>query len=228
MSQEEPVKDPYFDQIVKAYELDMDKLHREFIEPPRYLSLMHCANEIYNKGIKGDVAECGVFRGYFAQYINSFFSDRELHLYDTFIGFPSGDVKYDKQFGYLSGKHDIGVDSGMFHEQTEIDEVLKRMEFPEMVHFHVGRVPETLDFSDNRKYCFVSIDCDLSLPTFGAMEYFYPRMSVGGYIFVHDYNHGAGDFFGVKEALQRYQKIYEIELKYVPISDFSGTAVIVK
>ena len=219
------LKDPYLDQIVKAYDVDLDKLYEQFIEPARYLTLMHCANEIYDRNIEGMVAECGVFRGYFAQYINWFFSDRQFHIYDTFTGFPDSDRQYDIENGYLSGKHDLG----MFSEMVAVDEVLDRMPFPEMIEIHIGKVPDTFDLSDTTsKYCFVSIDCDLSLPTFGALEYFYPLMSSGGYIFVHDYNHGAGDFFGIKDAIQQYQKMYGVDLKYVPLSDFSGTVVIVK
>jgi len=224
VSQEE-IKDPYLDQIVKAYELDLGKLHGQFIEPSRYLTLMHCANEIYDKDIRGQVAECGVFKGFFAQYINWFFSDRKFHLYDTFTGFPDADRHYDIEQGYLSGKHDLG----MFSDIVAINEVMGIMPFPEMIELHVGRIPDTFDEANCwSRYCFVSIDCDLSLPTFSALEYFYPRVNNGGYIFVHDYNHGAGDFFGIKEALQKYQKLYGIDLKYVPLSDFSGTVVIVK
>jgi O-methyltransferase len=224
MSQEE-IKDPYLDQIVKAYNVDMNKLHMEAIEPARYLSLMHCANEIYDKKIKGYVCEVGVYKGFFAQYINEFFHDRILHLYDTFCGFPEEEVDYDFKFNLLSGKHDMPS----FSRENDLDGVKSLMPHLENCVFHEGKVPETFDLSDNHsRYCFVSIDCDLSLPTFSALEYFYPRVNNGGYIFVHDYNHGAGDFFGIKEALQKYQKLYGIDLKYVPLSDFSGTVVIVK
>jgi O-methyltransferase len=223
MSQEE-IKDPYLDQIVKAYNLNLEKLHSEAIEPARYLSLMHCAKEIYDKNIKGSVCEAGVYKGLFAQYINGFFNDRTLHLYDTFCGFIEGEVKYDFHFNYLSGKHDMPS----FSRDNNLELVKALMPHLDKCVFHIGRIPETLDYSSSEKFCFVSIDCDLHLPTFNCLEYFYPRVNVGGYIFVHDYNHGAGDFYGIREAIKRYQNMYKIELKYVPLSDFSGTVVIAR
>lgn len=47
------------------------------------------------KNISSSVAEAGVFRGEFAKYINQFFPDRKLYLYDTFEGFNASDMKND-------------------------------------------------------------------------------------------------------------------------------------
>lgn len=43
--------------------------------------------ELRKKNIEGAVAEVGVFRGEFAQYINYAFPDRKCYLFDTFEGF---------------------------------------------------------------------------------------------------------------------------------------------
>ena len=44
--------------------------------------------EIRDRKILGSVAEVGVYKGDFAKYINYFFPDRKLYLFDTFEGFP--------------------------------------------------------------------------------------------------------------------------------------------
>lgn len=43
----------------------------------------------------GSVAECGVLYGETAMFINKYWSDRTLHLFDTFEGFPDNDIEYD-------------------------------------------------------------------------------------------------------------------------------------
>jgi hypothetical protein len=45
----------------------------------------------------GSVAECGVFRGHFASHLNVCFSGRKLYLFDTFEGFHTRDIEYEKQ-----------------------------------------------------------------------------------------------------------------------------------
>jgi O-methyltransferase len=217
------LQDPYLWQLVNTYNLDMQRLYGEYIEHSRYLTLMHCAKEIYENDVEGSVAEVGVFMGLFAQYINKFFPDRKLHLYDTFTGFPEEDLEYDVNRRMLNGKHDYT----MFSRDTSVELVMSKMLYPDKCKLHIGKVPDTFEYNDE-KFCFVSIDPDLYLPTYVSLEYFYPKVSRGGYIFIHDYNHGAGDFNGIKSAVDDYKKNYHVDLKYVPISDFSGTIVIVK
>ena len=50
------------------------------------------AEQINALAVPGDVAELGVFRGDFAVQINAAFSDRTIHLFDTFEGFCAADV----------------------------------------------------------------------------------------------------------------------------------------
>ena len=37
------------------------------------------------------------------------------------------------------------------------------------------------------KFAFVSLDTDLYKPTLAGLEFFWPRMSKGGFIFIHDF-----------------------------------------
>src|SRR3989338_5554484 len=66
----------------------------------RLATLELCAFEVTNKNIPGSVAELGVYRGDFAKKINEAFPDRKLYLFDTFAGFNTGDVEFDKNKGY--------------------------------------------------------------------------------------------------------------------------------
>lgn len=62
--------------------------------------------------------------------------------------------------------------------------------------------------------------------TLKGLEYFYPRLSVWGYIFIHDYNYGYFDC--VKNAVDMYEKKYGISLCKFPICDACGTLVVTK
>src|SRR6188508_837716 len=50
----------------------------------RYTTLELCCNEIKSNGVKGNVAELGVYKGEFAKRINQLFPDKKLYLFDTF------------------------------------------------------------------------------------------------------------------------------------------------
>ena len=54
---------------------------------------LQCFSEIvYDRRSSGNVAEGGVFEGYFAKRINAAFPDRKLYLFDTFEGFDNRDI----------------------------------------------------------------------------------------------------------------------------------------
>lgn len=72
---------------------------------------------------------------------------------------------------------------------------------------------------------FVSIDVDLEQPIYDGLDFFYPRLEKGGYIFIHDYN---GPLLGVERAVDRYERGNGIMLCKVPICDVEGSLVITK
>ena len=74
------------------------------------------------------------------------------------------------------------------------------------------------------EFAMVSLDPDLYDPTYAGLRYFYPRLSRGGVIIIHDYN--SYQFTGVAEAVRRYCR--EEGLFPVPLCDLHGTAVLRK
>ena len=67
------------------------------------------------------------------------------------------------------------------------------------------------------------MDVDLYAPTLAGLEYFVPRMSPGGAIFLHDYN--SMQFEGVRLAVRTYEEAHGA-LNLLPLSDLHGTAVL--
>jgi O-methyltransferase len=181
----------------------------------RLSSLELVANEINEKVIDGSVAEVGVYQGGFAQFINLLFPDRTFYLFDTFEGFNEKDIEIDANCKYSLGNQDWS--------NTSVDMVLKKMRNANKCIVKKGCFPETVkDIED--KFVFVSVDCDLYAPIYAALEYFYPRLVKGGYIFVHDYNNKI--YAGANYAVKKYTN--ENGVSYFPLSDVAGSAVIMK
>ncbi len=67
--------------------------------------------------------------------------------------------------------------------------------------------------------------CELHEPIYAGLEFFYPRMNPGGYIFVDDFGHK--DLQGVRPAVTEFcQKEH---IGYVTVHDGNdSTAIIVK
>jgi O-methyltransferase len=182
----------------------------------RIATLRRIADGIKEKGILGNVAELGVFKGEFAKYINEVFPERKLYLFDTFEGFDAKDVAMDNQYGYSSSINGKYCNSNM-------QVVLDKMRYPNNCILKKGYFPETARNLEDW-FAFVSIDVDLFQPTLAGLEYFFPRMAKDGYIFVHDYDSIL--YKGVKEAVHQYDK--ENSIRYVPICDLGGSIVIIK
>lgn len=198
--------------IGRARHIELNDKHVDYI---RLSSLDLIADEINSNSIPGNVAEVGVYRGDFAKHINKVFPDRKLYLFDTFEGFDIRDVGYDIEKNY-------SIRTTQFSD-TSIDLVLEKMEFIENVVVRKGYFPETINGLEDH-FAFVSIDVDLYKPIYDALNYFYPRLSKGGYIFIHDYNNAI--YKGAKKAVRDYCS--ENKIPFVPISDNLGTAVISK
>lgn len=99
----------------------------------RYLWIEKIARWMDVNSVYGSVAECGVFIGDSAKFINSSFPDRKLYLFDTFEGFDERDLDIERSLGnenFINGK--FNTESDMFNESSE-DIVLRKMEYPDKV-----------------------------------------------------------------------------------------------
>lgn len=204
--------------IFKDKRFDNPEYYQDYF---RYRTFEFVCEEIAQADIQGAVAELGVFRGTFSALINKKFPDRKLYLFDTFEGFDEREAESEKNSGRCNESF---IRS---HKDTSVEIMLRSLPYPEQAIVCKGFFPESLTEDASREsFAFVSLDVDFEESTYHGLEFFYPRMSEGGYIFLHDYN----TFFlgGVKAAVQRYEKAMGIRLKKIPLADRAGTLVIVK
>lgn len=185
----------------------------------RLSALRLLAAEIDNRHIKGAVAELGVYQGAFAAELNRLFPERQIYLFDTFEGFKERDLELEPEnCGRKARKGDFS--------DTSIELVRKVLPRPEQAVFVPGYFPDSIRIleKDPGEFALVSLDTDLYESTYQGLKYFYPRLSVGGAVLIHDYN--SMQFPGVGVAVQRFCE--ENQLYLVPLMDLHGTAVLIK
>lgn len=173
------------------------------------------SREIQRYGIEGSAAELGVYQGEFAERINHFLPDRKLYLFDTFEGFSERDAEVDRDRKFSGASFDF---SG-----TSVELVLSKMEHPENCVIRKGWFPDTAEGVDD-KFCLVSIDADLYQPILAGLEFFYPRLSHGGAIMVHDFNNEG--YSGARQAVKEFCD--KNSAGYVCLPDDGGSVVIAK
>lgn len=174
-----------------------EKIITSFFESSResrQVFLKNLAELLADRGQPGDVAEAGVYRGEFAQWINLYFPDRTLHLFDTFEGFDPRDLCVEKERGFSQEA------AGHFCE-TSVELVLGRMPYPENCRVHKGYFPDTARDLEQR-FCFVNLDLDLYLPIYHGLHLLKDKMTPEGVILVHDYF--ASGYKGARAAVDQF------------------------
>lgn len=190
-------------------------IDRNYLDYIRLSTLELASHEINNKKIPGNVAELGVYRGKFARYINGYFPDRILYLFDTFEGFDSRDKIVDIKNDFSSGEQDFS--------NTSVEKVMSLMPYPQQCKVMKGFFPESAENLVDT-FAFVSIDTDLYEPIYNGLCYFFPKMAAGGFIFVHDFNNES--YKGTRNAVENFCREYNA--RYVPIPDSGGSVIIPK
>lgn len=187
----------------------------------RYRTFELIADELKDIHIKGAVAELGVFRGVFSRLINKKFSDKRMYLFDTFEGFDLREAEKELSLGRCEEEFIEG------HKNTSEDTAVRNLLLPEQCVICKGLFPDSVTKQAREEnYCFVSIDVDFEDSIYAGIEFFYPRLSDGGILYIHDFN--TYILQGVKAAVRRYEEKMNIRLKKVPLADRAGTVVIIK
>lgn len=186
-----------------------------------YESLEH----IRENNIRGDVVECGVWKGGNIKGIIDYFDyhkmyDRNVYLYDTFTGMTEPEPQ-DIDF---EGNLAISIIDRVRCECSleDVKNLLSQSLFPnEKIKFIIGDVSETLNSEENvpKVISLLRLDTDWYKSTKKELDVLYPRLSKNGVMIVDDYGH----WQGAKKAVDEYfteifEKIYTI--------DYTGIKVI--
>jgi O-methyltransferase len=181
----------------------------------RFYTLWFQIERLKKNNIPGDFAELGVYKGVTANILYEMDKTRKLHLFDTFDGFDENDLKHEESVEDKFSTKEFS--------DTSVEAVRECINGGENVIFHVGHFPETTKGLENVNYALVNIDADLYVPTLEGLKYFYSRLSPGGIILVHDYNH---TWDGARKAVDEF--IQTIPESLLELPDWQGSALIVK
>ena len=161
--------------------------------------------------VPGDAAELGVYKGFFARCISLLLPERRLYLFDSFEGFGE-ECCASEAFQAA-------------HRNTAIEKVLSIMPDPNRVTVKPGFFPESLQGLETR-FCLVSLDVDFEQATLEGLRYFWPRLSPGGYLMLHDW--GSPKLPGVARALEEYEAEIGGKIPAIPLCDVGGSLVLCK
>jgi len=167
------------------------------------------------EGVAGDFAELGVYRGKSARILHLIDSERVIHLFDTFEGFPACDLKGETgEASTYTTRH--FADTGLSR--------MRRLGIaPDKMILYPGYFPDTAVGAANHLFALVNLDADLYRPTLSGLQFFYPRVLPGGVLFIHDYNN---KWPGIIRAVDEFCR--DIPEKPVLIPDRDGTVMILK
>ena len=141
----------------------------------RYASFALAVRRLEAEGIPGGIAEVGVYRGKTSRFLIRCAPQRTLYLFDTFEGFPMED------------REAANAADARFPDTSE-QRVRNALGNRPNVVIRKGRFPETAQGLEGERWALVLLDLDVFTPTLAGLEFFYPRLPRGGYLFVHDFN----------------------------------------
>lgn len=190
------------------------KCWRSYPDKIRFLNFWLQSERLMKESVPGDFAEVGVYRGESARVLHLLDPGRVLHLFDTFSGFPAEDLRYE------SGEAATYTPESF--RDTSSASVLKKLGNPSGVIVHEGYFPATAAGLKG-PFALVNLDADLYRPTREALAFFYPLLSPGGVILVHDYNHR---WPGIMKAVDEF--CTGIPEHFILLPDTNGTAVLIK
>ncbi len=184
--------------IITTFVQDQLEARRQFLR---------CYSMLVNESdLEAECAEAGVFEGDFARWINQYFPERTVHLFDTFEGFDQRDIEKEEWAEAKAGEYG----------NTSVEIVMSKMPYPEKVIIHKGFFPETAQGIES-KFIFVNLDLDLYEPTYQGLKFFSTRMIKNGIILVHDYF--SENFAGSREAVEKFLNETDLQLYRYPIGD---------
>ncbi len=182
----------------------------------RLHGLCEAVRYIGDCGIEGDIVECGVWRGgsmmAIAQMLqNGGDTSRDLHLFDTFEGMSEpteADVSVDGETAVKQLACENKQDGTSVWCVASLDDVQSHMQqvaYPtERVHYHVGKVEETIPEAAPAKIALLRLDTDWYESTAHEMEHLFSRLTDGGVLIVDDYGHWQGARRAIDEYFEKH------------------------
>jgi O-methyltransferase len=203
------------------FSADFEKRHIEIIERvspytitshARIHALIESTRYILQNDIKGELVECGVYKGGSMMAIALSLmaegvKDRDLYLFDTFEGMPAPEERDIDLWGKpaletFSQKKISDVSSTWVNSSLEnVEKAIALTGYPmERIHFVKGLVENTIPEKAPESIALLRLDTDWYKSTIHELVHLFPRLSPKGVAIVDDYGH----FKGAREAVDEF------------------------
>jgi hypothetical protein len=179
----------------------------------RMYALYKSVEYIVKNNTKGDIVECGVWRGGSSMLIAKTLlkfncTDKIIHLYDTFEGMSTPTEKDLDATGSSAAdllKAPKTKDKDSIWCIADLDDVKNNMaktNYPASnINYVKGKVEETIpENSPGNSIALLRLDTDWYESTQHEMKHLYPLLSTEGVLILDDYGH----WQGAKKAVDEY------------------------
>lgn len=213
-------------QIVKSMEAGERELEDGLVWPnygdtmigrKRMDNLEYCVRTVIQDEVRGDLIETGVWRGGACIFMRAILAaygvtDRKVFVADSFEGLPPPNPAYPADAG------------DPHHERTQLEIGLETVKenfrrydlLDDQVVFLKGWFSETLPSALIEEIAVLRLDGDMYESTMDGLNNLYPKLSMGGFLIVDDYN-----LETCRAAVGDYRKAHEIDAEIIDI-DGSG------
>jgi O-methyltransferase len=205
---------------------ELISLERNYPDKVRFFNWWFQVERLKRDRVPGDFAELGVYKGESAKILHLMDPSRKFHLFDTFDGFKEEDLKNETGEAATYTTRNFA--------DTSLEAVKRYLGESGQFVYYKGRFPGSAkapSLSPSPSWgrdgvgavALVNLDADLYLPTKAGLEFFYPLLSPGGVIIIHDYTH---KWPGIKKAADEFAATIPESLVMVP--DMDGSVMITR
>jgi hypothetical protein len=195
---------------------DFSDVSHSMVSMRRLDNVQQCIEVILREEVPGDFIETGVMRGGTVIFMRAVLKaygveDRTVFAADSFEGLPAPNVE--------RYPHDVDA-SWHLRPLTEVgvDFVKRNFERYGLLDSHVqfvkGWFRDSLATAPVERLSLLRLDGDLYESTIDALVPLYPKLSLGGFLIVDDYNLPA-----CRQAVHDYRTEHHIDDEIIPIDD---------
>lgn len=178
---------------------------------------MNISVEMVDRGIEGDIVECGVWRGgcSIAMAIAQRFAfgsvRKRVHLFDSFQGLPKASIKD----GPKAAAWQADTASPLYFDNCkasvrQLRRALNRHGIERDCTIWEGMFDDTLR-SFKEPIALLRLDCDWYYSMLTCLNYLMPRVSVGGIVIIDDYYAWEGCARALHDYLSQQDLPYRIK-----------------
>jgi hypothetical protein len=194
----------------------------------RIVCLMNAVSYVSDNNVRGDIVECGVWRGGSMMTVALTLlargdTSRNLYLYDTYEGMTTP-TELDKNFDGVLAQEQMNEQNGKwcYASIEDVQQNIFSTGYPKEKIFLVqGKVEDTIPKTLPENLSLLRLDTDWYESTKHELNHLFPLLAPEGVLVIDDYGHWQGSKKAVDEYFaEQKRKVYLHRI------DYSGRIVV--